>query len=162
MHTAITKLCNCFHDLCARTIRVSDLDRLEADIIIILCKLERIFPPTFFSIMVHLAVHLPYEMKLTSPVCYSWMYPVERSLRTLKYYVRNKARPEGSIVEAYVMHGSSTFCSRYLSGIETRFTRDEQNDDTIVDDVVISDFKIFKQKVRSLSASSVRVISQEE
>ncbi|KAA0036686.1 CACTA en-spm transposon protein [Cucumis melo var. makuwa] len=36
---------------------------LQADITIILCKLERIFPPSFFSVMVHLAVHLPYETK---------------------------------------------------------------------------------------------------
>ncbi|KAL0540132.1 hypothetical protein IC582_024362 [Cucumis melo] len=125
VYTAITELCNFFRDLCTRTIRVSDLDRLQADIIIILCKLERIFPPTFFSVMVKLSVHLPYETKITGPVSYSWMYPIERSLRTLKQYVRNKARPEGSIAEAYVMNESSTFSSRYLRGIETRFTRDE-------------------------------------
>ncbi|KAL0554972.1 hypothetical protein IC582_008903 [Cucumis melo] len=123
VYTAITESCNFFRDLCARTIRVSDLDRLQADIIIILCKLERIFLLAFFSVMVHLAVHLPYETKITGPVSYSWMYPIERGLRTLKQYVRNKARPEGSIAEAYVMNESSTFCSRYLRGIETRFTR---------------------------------------
>ncbi|XP_050942965.1 uncharacterized protein LOC127150144 isoform X1 [Cucumis melo] len=162
VYTAITKLCNFFRDLCARTIRVSDLDRLQADIIIILCKLERIFPPAFFSVMVHLAVHLPYETKITGPVSYSWIYPIERSLRTLKQYVRNKARPEGSIAEGYVMNESSTFCSRYLRGIETRFTRDERNDDTIVENEVIGDFEIFKQKVRPLGASSVRAISEEE
>ena len=60
VYTAITELCNFFRDLCARTIRVSDLDRLQADIIIILCKLERIFSPTFFNVMVHLVIHLPY------------------------------------------------------------------------------------------------------
>ncbi|TYK11066.1 uncharacterized protein E5676_scaffold73G00520 [Cucumis melo var. makuwa] len=119
------------------TIRVSDLDRLQADIIIILCKLERIFPPALFSVMVHLAVHLPYETKITGPVSYSWMYPIERSLCTLKQYVRNKARPEGSIAEAYVMNKSSTFCSHYLRGIETRFTRDERNDDIIVENEVL-------------------------
>ncbi|KAA0047934.1 CACTA en-spm transposon protein [Cucumis melo var. makuwa] len=51
-----------------------------------------------------------------------------------KDYVRNKARLERSIVEVYVMNESSTFCSRYLRGIETRFTRDGRNDDTIVED----------------------------
>ena len=58
VYTAVTELCNFFHDLCARTIRVSELDRLQTDIILILCKLERIFPPAFFSVMVHLVVHL--------------------------------------------------------------------------------------------------------
>ncbi|TYK05071.1 CACTA en-spm transposon protein [Cucumis melo var. makuwa] len=65
------------------------------------------------------------------------MYPIKRSLRTLKQYVRNKARLEGSIAEAYVMNESSTFCSRYLRGIETRFTRDERNDDTIIENEVL-------------------------
>ncbi|TYJ97044.1 uncharacterized protein E5676_scaffold506G001100 [Cucumis melo var. makuwa] len=91
-----------------------------------------------------------------------WMYPIERSLRTLKQYVINKACPKGSIAEAYVMNESSTFCSRYLRGIETRFTRDERHDDTIVEDEVIGDFEIFKQKVRPLGAPKVRAISQEE
>ena len=60
------------------------------------------------------------------------------------------------------MNESSTFCLRYLSGIETRFTRDEWNDDTIPEDKVIGKFKIFKQKVRPLGASSLRTLSQEE
>ena len=84
--------------------------------------------------MVHLAVHLSYEIKVTGLVSYSWMYTIERSLRTytierslstLKQYVRNKAHVERSIAEAYVMNELSTFCPRYLSGIETRFTRDK-------------------------------------
>ena len=54
--------------MCVRMIRISDLDRLQSDIIIILCKLERIFSLAFFSVMVHLAVHLPYETKVTELV----------------------------------------------------------------------------------------------
>ena len=63
--------------------------------------------------------YLSYETKVTSPVSHSWMYPIERSLRTLKQYVCNKARPEGSIAKGYIMNESSIFCSRYLKGIET-------------------------------------------
>ncbi|TYK15106.1 CACTA en-spm transposon protein [Cucumis melo var. makuwa] len=60
------------------------------------------------------------------------------------------------------MNESNTFCSCYLSGIETRFTRDERNDDSIVEDEIIGDFEIFKQKVRPLGVSSVHAISHEE
>ena len=49
-----------------------------------------------------------------------------------------------------------TFCSRYLNGIKTRFTKHERNDDTIQDDEVISEFEIFKQKVLLLGVSSVQ------
>jgi len=56
----------------------SDLARLEENIPIILCKLERIFPPSFFDSMEHLPIHLPHEARLGGPVQYRWMYPFER------------------------------------------------------------------------------------
>ncbi|XP_042459548.1 uncharacterized protein LOC122043134 [Zingiber officinale] len=62
----------------------------------IFCK---IFPPSFFDIMVHLTIHLATEVQLAGPVHYRWMYPIERYLGTLKSYVRNRSRPEGSIAE---------------------------------------------------------------
>ena len=80
----------------------------------ILCKLERMFSSAFFDIMVYLAIHLPYEAILVRPVQSRYMYPFERALGTYKQYVRNKAHPEGSIVKAYVVNESLTFCSMYL------------------------------------------------
>ena len=85
------------------------------------------FSPAFFDVMVHLAVHLPEEAKLRGPVHYGWMYPVERRLYTLKKYLRNKARPEGSIAEGYVADECLTFCSRYMDDVETRYNREERN-----------------------------------
>ncbi|KAK2659537.1 hypothetical protein Ddye_006070 [Dipteronia dyeriana] len=102
---------------------------LEKEVVLILYKLERIYPPTFFDVMVHLAVHLPIEAKLAGPVTYLWMFPFEGYLGTLKRYMRNKAKPEGSIVEAYVVNEALTFCSMYLGAIETKFNQPERNDD---------------------------------
>jgi len=48
-------------------------------------------------------------------------------LYTLKKFVRNKARPEGSIAEAYVADEALTFCSRYMEDVETRFNRLPRN-----------------------------------
>ncbi|TYJ99687.1 hypothetical protein E5676_scaffold562G00810 [Cucumis melo var. makuwa] len=144
------------------TIRVSDLNRLEADIVLILYKLERIFPPAFFDVMIHLAVHLPAETKIVGPVSYSWMYPIERSLRALKQYVQNKARPEGSIAEAFIMNECLTFCSMYLTGIETRFNKNPQNDDSMNRQLVCGDFEVFKQNVRPMGGSVVRTLSEDE
>ncbi|KAL6345885.1 hypothetical protein AAG906_020467 [Vitis piasezkii] len=104
----------------------------EHDIVLILCKLERIFPP-LFDVMVHLLVHLPHEAKLAGPVGLRWMYPIERILSTYKSYVRNKAYPEGSIAEAYIVNESLTFCSQYLLGIETKFNRPDRNVDDLND-----------------------------
>lgn len=67
-----------FQKLCCKELRVSDVIQMKEDIIIILCKLEMVFPPAFFTIMVHLLVHLPDQVLLKGPVHYSWMYPIER------------------------------------------------------------------------------------
>ncbi|XP_039134115.1 uncharacterized protein LOC120271498 isoform X3 [Dioscorea cayenensis subsp. rotundata] len=93
-----------------------------------LCNLERIFPPSFFDVMIHLVVHLASEAKLAGPVQYRWMYPIERYLLTLKSYVRNRSRPEGSIAEGYIAEECITFCSRYFEGINIRFCKLPRND----------------------------------
>jgi len=74
----ITEISLFFRDLCASTIKLEDMIHLEKNIPEILCKLERIFPPSFFNSMEHLPVHLPYEAKVGGPVQYRWMYPFER------------------------------------------------------------------------------------
>jgi hypothetical protein len=47
----------------------------------------------------------------------------------MKSYVGNKAKPEGSIAEGYLMQEILTFCSRYLENIETRWNRSARVDD---------------------------------
>ena len=73
--------------------------------------------------MVHLLIHLASEAKLAGPIQFRWMYLIERFLRKLKSYVRNKSRPEGSIAEAYIMQEAVHFCSRYLCETETSLNR---------------------------------------
>ena len=75
-----------FQKLCAKISHVNDLERLEEGIVIILCKLEMIFPPAFFDIMIPFMVHLPHETKLARPVSYRWMYPFERYFMYIKVY----------------------------------------------------------------------------
>jgi len=58
-----------------------------------LALLEREFPPSFFNVMTHLLVHLVEELELCSLIPTRWMYHVEHYLKTLKGFVRNKARP---------------------------------------------------------------------
>ncbi|KAA0036187.1 uncharacterized protein E6C27_scaffold69G00560 [Cucumis melo var. makuwa] len=161
--TTISELSNFFHALCKKTLSISKLDKMQDDIILNLCKLEKIFPPAFFDVMVHLAVHLPWEARIVGPVGYSWMYPIERSLRYLKQYVRNKARPESSIAEAYVINESLNFCSMYLRGIETRFNRGDQNNDDINDEEINNrGLSIFSQHIRWLGDAVFRQLTLDE
>ncbi|KAL6213263.1 hypothetical protein ACLB2K_012710 [Fragaria x ananassa] len=66
---------------------------MKSDIVYILCKLERIFPPIFFLIMVHLMIHLPEQVLLTSPIQFTWMFPIEsnQSLNMMKLQRRSTA-----------------------------------------------------------------------
>ncbi|XP_021735138.1 uncharacterized protein LOC110701823 [Chenopodium quinoa] len=121
---AITEISQFFRDLCCYTITVSDMERLEKNIAEILCKLEKVFPPSFFNSMEHLPIHLPYEGKLCGPVQYRWMYPFERFLNHLKRKIGNKARVEGSICNAYLTEEISNFCSNYFQPSVDTKTRD--------------------------------------
>ncbi|GKV30649.1 hypothetical protein SLEP1_g39438 [Rubroshorea leprosula] len=109
----------------------------------ILCEMEKIFPPSFFTMVVHLIMHLAEEVKLGGPVAYKWMYPIERFLLTLRNCVCNRAHLEGSIVEAYLSNECLTFCSRCLEGVETRFNRPLRNDDKDIGSILMRQDKDF-------------------
>ncbi|XP_041025300.1 uncharacterized protein LOC121265679 [Juglans microcarpa x Juglans regia] len=81
------------------------------------------------------------------------MYPFEKYIGKFKWYVKNKARPEGSIVEAYIHIECLTFCSMYLQDIETKFTQIDRNIDG-GEAENIDGFKIFNQKVRLMGVAS--------
>ncbi|GJS58859.1 hypothetical protein Tco_0653643 [Tanacetum coccineum] len=108
----IIKLCSFFKQICAQTLMEDDMVKDESQLINILCNLEQIYPPTFFDIMIHF--HLPKEALEGGPIPYRWMYPFERYMKKLKKYVRNKAKPEGSIAEGYVAEEALNFCSYYF------------------------------------------------
>ena len=67
-----------FKNLTCTKLKEEDMRRLELEISIILCKLERIFPSGFFDSMEHLHVHFPYEARIAGPVKFRWMYSFDR------------------------------------------------------------------------------------
>ena len=76
--SAITELGDFFKRICYKDLTEADLQYLESKVSITLCKLEKIFPPSFFTVMDHLVIHLVREVKLGGPVTYGWMYFIER------------------------------------------------------------------------------------
>ena len=66
--STIIELCNFFQQICARSLRVEDMEKTEKHIVLVLRKLELIFPPAFFDIMVNLVIHLPEEVIHGGPV----------------------------------------------------------------------------------------------
>ncbi|KAL4590703.1 hypothetical protein LXL04_003644 [Taraxacum kok-saghyz] len=127
---AITELSLFFKTLTATSITIQDMERLESDIPIIVCKLETIFIPGVFNSMEHLPVHLPYEARIGGPVQNRWMYQFERFLNQLKKDVKNKSKVEGSIVNAYLLREAANFCSYYFEpNVLTRNRNVPRNDD---------------------------------
>ncbi|CAL8137235.1 unnamed protein product [Prunus armeniaca] len=116
---AITQLCFFFNAICAKTIDISKLDKLEEYVVVTLCLLGKYFPPSFFDIMVHLVVHLVKEVRLCGPVYFRWMYPFERYMKVLKGYVQNLNHPEGCIAEWYIAEEAVEFCTKHLSNVST-------------------------------------------
>ncbi|KAL0536463.1 hypothetical protein IC582_025412 [Cucumis melo] len=86
----INRQCFFFNTICAKIFSVSELDALQEDIVMTLCNLEKYFPPSVSTIMVHLVVHLVREVKLCGSVYLRWMYPFERYMKVLKSFVRNR------------------------------------------------------------------------
>ncbi|KAK4390260.1 hypothetical protein Sango_2089300 [Sesamum angolense] len=77
---ALTNFSIIFRDICSTVLRVEHMEQPEKNIVEILCKLEKIFPPVFFYSMEHLSIHSAYEAKVGGPMQYRWMYPFERYL----------------------------------------------------------------------------------
>lgn len=116
-HT-ITKLCLFFSMIHSKVIDPEGLDALQGELILTLCQLEMYFPPSFFDVMVHLVSHIVGEIKACGPVFLRYMYPFERYMGILKGYVRNRNRPEGSIIEGYCCEEVIDFCTDYLAGVQ--------------------------------------------
>jgi len=80
----LTEVSLFFKEICANAVHDSIMEHTKISIIKTICKLEKIFPPTFFDSMEHLVIHLPHEVKVGGPVQYRWMYPFERCMLYLK------------------------------------------------------------------------------
>jgi hypothetical protein len=90
------------------------MEKLEKEIPVLICKLEKIFPPGWFNQMQHLLVNIPYEAKVGGPMQYRWMYHIERALKYLRSMVGNKARVEGCIAESMLLKEITHFSSVYF------------------------------------------------
>jgi hypothetical protein len=107
-------LCQFFNAINQKVIDPASLGKLQEDAILNFCQLEMLFPLSFFDIMVHLIVHLVEQVKILGPTYLHSMWAFERFMGIIKKYVRNRSRPEGSIVEGYAIEEVVEFCIDYM------------------------------------------------
>lgn len=107
-------LCNFFDVISRKSITRKQISRLQEEIVVILCELEMYFPPAFFDICVHLLVHIMDDIIDLGPLFQHNMMPFERMNGFIKGFVRNRARPDGSIVQGYLTEECISFCTNHI------------------------------------------------
>ncbi|XP_022685469.1 uncharacterized protein LOC101776219 [Setaria italica] len=115
----LVKLCAFLNAISQKAIDPSKLSKLQNDVVQCLVSFELLFPPSFFNIMTHLLVHLVKEIGILGPVYLHNMWPFERFMAVLKNYVRNRARPEGSIARGYGTEEVIEFCVDFIDSIDS-------------------------------------------
>jgi hypothetical protein len=95
------KLCSFFNAISQKVVDPMKLTKLQVDLILTMCNLETIFPPSFFDLMPHLLVHIVHEMKYQGLVFLHQMYPFERFMTVLKKYVHNRSHLEGCMIQGW-------------------------------------------------------------
>jgi hypothetical protein len=63
-----------YRQLCAKQVSKTMMQKFEKEIPILVCKIEKVFPPGWFNAMQHLLVHLPWDAKVGGPAQFRWMY----------------------------------------------------------------------------------------
>jgi hypothetical protein len=91
------------------------MEKLEKEILVLICKLEKIFPSGWFNPMQYLLVHLSYKAKVGGPQQYRWMYHIERTPKKLRAMVGNKTMVEGCITEEFKLKEIAYFTSVYFA-----------------------------------------------
>jgi hypothetical protein len=109
----ITRLCYFFNTVSQKVIGRKELDDLRTYMIETMCMLEMCFSP-FFYMQQHLMIHLMDQILTFDPLYLHSMFSSERNLTVLKSFVRNRAHPEGSIMEGYTTEEVVECCTDYV------------------------------------------------
>jgi hypothetical protein len=144
-----------YRQLCAKEIKKEMMEKLEKEIIVLLCKLEKIFPPRWFNPMQYLLIHLLYEAKVGGSVQYRWMYPFERALKSLRHMVSNKARVEGCITEEFKYKEIAYFIEEHNINAHTVRYHVHKHDPHF-------DLSIFKSRGTTVGVGRIYHLSEED
>jgi hypothetical protein len=68
MWKIFTKLNYLYRKICAKQVSKAMMQKLEKEIMVLVCKMEKIFPAGWFNAMQHLLVHLHWEAKVGGPM----------------------------------------------------------------------------------------------
>jgi hypothetical protein len=81
---------------------------------------EKELPTSFMDLQVHILIQLPHEVELVGVLSCCWMFLLERYMETLKGFVPQRDKTEGSIAKGYIVYKLFYYASEYI----------KKNDDT--------------------------------
>jgi hypothetical protein len=84
----------------------------------IVCMFEKELPPSFMDLQVYLLIHLVDEVELVGVVSCRWMCFLERDMKKLKGFIRQREKPKGSMEEGYISYESFYYASEYIKQIK--------------------------------------------
>jgi len=155
----LAELSNFFRQLCAKEFSRAVVEQMEKLAPVLLCKLEKIFPPGFFNPMQHMILHLPYEARMGGPVQGRWCYSIERQQKILRTKCKNKCKIEASIAEAYILDEVSNYTTKYygetLPSVHNPPTRYNEGENE-------TDISLFKGQLGSASGATPKALVNEE
>ena len=111
----LAELSHFFRTVCAKQICPLMIEKLHDLVPELLCKLEKIFPPGFFTPMLHLIVHLANEALLGGPVQFRWQFCIEREFKYIRLKCGNKNKIEACIAEATILQEIANATTAYYA-----------------------------------------------
>ena len=101
------------------------------------CMIESTFPTRILTIQVHTLVHLVDEVALAGVVNTRWMIYLDCFMKVLKGFVFQKARPEGSMAEGWLVQESCVWIIEYLGHVDREMPMlwNTKDDKRLIDEV---------------------------
>ena len=102
IRATIYKISSLVRWISSKEIRKDSIEAARLNSIEAACMVEKFFPTSVLTIQMHLLVHVVDEVSIAGVVNSRWMFFLERFMKTLKGFVRQRARPEESMAEGWL------------------------------------------------------------
>jgi hypothetical protein len=79
---------------------------------------EKEISTSFMDLQFHILIHLPDEVELIGVLSCCWMFFLERHLKKMKGFIRQRVKPDGSMVEGYIIYEPFCYSSEYIKQID--------------------------------------------
>jgi hypothetical protein len=160
MWKIFAKLSYFYMQIYAKQVSKVMMQKLEKEIMILVCKMEKIFLTGWFNAIQYLLVHLPWGTRVGRPMKFKWMYSQRKRTEKLRVIVYNKVRVEGCIVEAFTCKEIMNFSSKYFSRANNVNAHTMRYH--IVEEVSLSKLSILQWKGKGVGAHSAHYAMDNE